>query len=107
MNLTKTEARREVYRNSFVRPMESCGHRGCQEHRTNGARVINVLAGGSGLSLELADVDALIDRATHIYWEHHVAGHDLVIVDDLSQVWAVLARRPEPAMSTTDDGDSQ
>lgn len=78
--LTKDEALRLVRTYSWATQVETCGHRGCEEHRGGGPRIIHTRRGGFGADNSLESVEAEIASATEVRWVDSLLGHNLAII---------------------------
>lgn len=95
--LTKAEAIELVRKHSWADEVESCGHRGCEEHLIDGPRSIHTRRGGIGADNSLESVERDIESAQEIGWVDSLLGHNLAIVQPDGSYYCVDVPRPRVA----------
>jgi hypothetical protein len=78
--VSKEEAYDAAEKAAWPEMGESCGHRGCEEHREAKRLLIHCRAGGLGADWPLADVVNAIVNAQQCAWVVDLMGHDLLVV---------------------------
>lgn len=74
--------------------VESCGHRGCEEHPVAEKLRIHSFAGGLGADWDLDEAEAVVARADQVGWSDHLLRHDLAVLVD-GRVYRFDVRRPD------------
>jgi len=92
--VSKDEALALVRKHSWAEQVESCGHRGCEEHLMDGPRSIHTRRGGFGADNSLESVEQDIAMASEIRWVDSLLGHNLAIIQPDGKLCCVDVPRP-------------
>jgi len=92
--LTKEDAVRLVREHSFAPQVETCGHRGCEDHLGDGPRIIHTRRGGFGADNGLEEIEREIETASSVEWVDSLLGHNLAIVQSNGKYCCVDVPRP-------------
>lgn len=96
VEITKDEALVAVREASWAKQVETCGHRGCEEHLGDGPRYVHCLS-GFGIDLPLESAEQEIREALKVGWSDHWMGHELVVITADERVHRYEAKRPAHA----------
>lgn len=102
LELTKDEAIRLAREHSWTEYTDevTCGHRGCEDHRVEGRRMIHTY-GSFGCDLPLDDVIERIEKAQRVGWVDHLLRHDLAILQENGRGLCLDIPRPREEVDAT------